>query len=267
MNFAEFAPGERYPLDYESRGYAYLERPNSALLRLLEEQVLGTHSKPLIVDVGCGCGANARAIRELCPAAEIIGIEPDPGAANLAREVVHEVFAGTAEAWLATSPSRAATAVVLSDVLEHVVEPVRFLRQLLVSPALHRATWIISVPNYAVWYNRMRTLAGRFEYGWSGLYDRTHLRFFTRQSIRRLLEHCGLEITAETSSPSLVQSLAPLLRRRFERAVAAGHHLALTESEPFRLYSRYVEPVESRLCELWPGLLGFQIVLSARARM
>ena len=36
-------------------------------------------------------------------------------------------------------------------------------------------TFVISVPNYAVWYNRIRTLAGSFDYTWSGLYDRTHL--------------------------------------------------------------------------------------------
>ena len=131
-------------------------------------------------------------------------------------------------------------------------------------PALAGALWIISVPNYAVWYNRVRTLLGRQSYSWSGLWDRTHLRFYTRDSIRELIEYCGLTLVDSTCSPSLVQSAAPLLRKAFDRDVAQGNHLALTETAPYRLYREVVEPVESRVCRLWPELLGFQVVLAAR---
>ena len=157
-------------------------------------------------------------------------------------------------------------AVVLSDVIEHVVEPVRFVRALLGSKAAERARWFVSVPNYAVWYNRLRTLAGSFSYSWSGLYDRTHLRFYTRRSIRQLLEHCGLRVLEQAATPSLVQSAAPLLRRFFEQDVARGEHLALGESSAFRAYSQLVEPLETRVCSLWPELLAFQIVSVAELR-
>ena len=76
-------------------------------------------------------------------------------------------------------------AVLLSDVIEHVVNPVQFLSDLVRFPGLRNALFLVSVPNYAVWYNRLLTLAGRFEYAESGLYDRTHLRFFTRASVGR----------------------------------------------------------------------------------
>ena len=123
------------------------------------------------------------------------------------------------------------------------------------------------MPNYAVWYNRLRTLAGRFEYAWSGLYDRTHLRFFTRGSIQSLLGYCGFDVLVDRCTPSIVQSAAPVLRKLFERDVAAGDHLSLTESKAFRAYRRFVEPVEARACQAWPELMGFQIVCVAeRAR-
>ena len=73
-----------FPLDYESRGYAYVERENATLLALLERHVLGRASRPRILDVGCGAGANARAVKARRPDAEIVGVEPNPAAARLA---------------------------------------------------------------------------------------------------------------------------------------------------------------------------------------
>jgi len=253
-----------FPLDYRSSSYSYIERPNRTLLDFLERHVLREAPHARILDVGCGAGANARRIAELAPQARVVGIEPNSAAAELARATCSQVFEGTLQAWLAEGESKDFDAVLLSDVLEHTVDPVAFLRSLAEARALHRATLLVSVPNYAVWYNRLRTLAGRFEYTWSGLYDRTHLRFFTRSSLGKLLRHVGFEVRAESCTPSLVQSAAPLLRRLFEQDLARGNHLALGESSAFQCYERLVEPLEQRVCRLWPELLGFQIVCVAR---
>jgi 2-polyprenyl-3-methyl-5-hydroxy-6-metoxy-1,4-benzoquinol methylase len=254
-----------FPLDYDSTGYAYVERPNNAVIDLLQQHVLGKLPGARILDVGCGAGANARRIVERAPQARVVGIEPNAQAAALARSTCSEVYEGTLEAWLANTPHGTIDAILLSDVLEHTVDPIGFLRSFSV-PDLRDATLIISVPNYGVWYNRLSTLVGRFEYTWSGLYDRTHLRFFTRASIRKLLDYVGFELLDEASTPSLVQSAAPILRRFFERDVANQNHLALGDSAAFAAYERLVEPLEKRFCSLWPELLGFQIVCVARRR-
>jgi len=253
------------PLDLAATEYSYVERPNSALLALVEHWVLDGHPSPRVLDVGCGAGANARVLRELCPSLHLVGIEPNARAAALAREACDEVFEGLAQDWLATHEAERFDGVILSDVLEHVSDPVAFLRALAAAPALEHARFVISVPNYAVWYNRIRTLAGRFDYSWSGLYDRTHLRFYTRRSLRDLLQYCGFRVRVDRPTPSLVQSAAPLLRKLFERDVAAGDHLSLGESKAFRFYRRFVEPVESGVCRAWPELLGFQIVCVAES--
>lgn len=265
-----------YPLDLDSRGYAYVERANNTLVELVDRWVLRGHHAPRILDVGCGAGANARAIRRRSPHAVLVGIEPNDQAALQADIPCDEVFVGAVSDWIphqaaATQPSvstqrGAFDGVILSDVIEHTADPVAFLESLTRLEVLQESKWILSVPNYAVWYNRLRTLAGSFEYAWSGLYDRTHLRFFTRQSLRRLLDHCGFDVLAETCSPSLVQSAAPLLRRRFEAEVSSGNFLTLGESRAYRAYGRWLEPLEARLCRNWPELLGFQIIVAARLR-
>ena len=259
-----------FPLDLAQTAYSYVERPNPAIVALFERHLLhgkNGPSNPRVLDIGCGCGANARAFRELSPGVQMFGVEPNPRAADLARAAHEEVFTGTVEEWQASPMAgRSFDAVLLSDVLEHIVDPIAFLRGLVAMPGLKGATWIVSVPNYAVWYNRALTLLGRQGYGWSGLWDRTHVRFFTRETIRDLLGYCGLSVLDSACTPSLVQSAAPLLRRAFDREVSEGNHLALTETGAYRLYRKVVEPLESRVCALWPELLGFQVVHAARAQ-
>ncbi len=254
-----------HPLDYAQQDYAYIERPNPALLGLFDEYA-PRQPGLRVLDVGAGAGANARALRGARAGLHWTALEPNARAAELARAACDEVFEGELMAYLAGAETRAFDVVVLSDVLEHLADPVQLLTTLHTDPRTRRALFLVSVPNYGVWYNRLRTLAGRFEYAHSGLYDRTHLRFFTRASIRRLFDYVGFDTRAQRCTPSLVQSLAPYLRRGFERDVAAGDHLSLERSRAYALYQRWVEPGEARLCALWPELLGFQIVSALSAR-
>jgi cyclopropane fatty-acyl-phospholipid synthase-like methyltransferase len=255
-----------YPLDLSRTGYSYVERPNPAIVSLLTQHVLSVREDARIFDIGCGCGANARALKKRSPGVHVIGVEPNARAVHLARQTCDEVFHGTMDEWAQGARQVAPfDALVLSDVLEHVTDPIAFVRNIAAIPSLRSALWIVSVPNYAVWYNRLRTLLGVQSYDWSGLWDRTHVRFFTRRTVRQLLEYCGLTVVDAACTPSLVQSAAPILRKLFESAVEQGDHLALADSRAYDLYRNLVEPVESRVCELWPELFGFQVVHAARA--
>jgi SAM-dependent methyltransferase len=254
-----------YPLDLAKTAYSYIERPNPAIQSLLAKHVLSAHGEARILDIGCGCGANARAVKEIAPRAHVVGVEPSGRAAELARGSCDEVFQGMFEEWAAACPpSRPFDALVLSDVLEHIADPIAFVRSVASVTSIGDPLWIVSVPNYAVWYNRLSTLLGVQNYAWSGLWDRTHLRFYTRRSVRELLEYCGLAIVDRASTPSLVQSGAPVLRRFFERDVARGDHMALAESGAYKFYRTVLEPLEARVCDAWPDMLGFQVVHAAR---
>ncbi len=255
---------DSFPLDLERTHYSYIERANSVLVDMLERRVVRHAPNARVLDIGCGCGATAVAIKERFPQAHFTGVEPNGRAARLARENLDQVFEGMFEEWVAQTDGTRFDAVVLSDVLEHIADPVAFLRKLAAFEGVRDAEFFISVPNCAVWYNRVRTALGKFEYTWSGLYDRTHLRFFTKRSVRQVLEYTGFSVAEQRPTASIVQSAAPVLRRLFEKDVDNGDHLALADSGAFRTYKRFVEPVETAVCDLWPELLGFQIVSAAR---
>lgn len=53
------------------------------------------------------------------------------------------------------------------------------------------------MPNIAYLRARVRLLLGVWRYEDTGIFDRTHLRFFTRATVRELVESAGLEIVRE----------------------------------------------------------------------
>ena len=100
--------------------------------------------------------------------------------------------------------------VLCGDVLEHLRDPWSALRAL----AALGGQVVLSVPNVAHWTGRRALARGRFPYAEHGLFDRTHLRFFTRASARDLAQSAGLRIVDERFAPAPLpmQARLPALR-------------------------------------------------------
>ena len=80
------------------------------------------------------------------------------------------------------------------DVLEHLVDPWATMRRL--SPLLAPGgLCIVSVPNIRNWKFIARLAwSGDFHYRDAGLLDRTHLRFFVRETAQELATVGGLDL-------------------------------------------------------------------------
>ena len=86
--------------------------------------------------------------------------------------------------------------VLLLDVLEHLKNPEQILDQCH-AVVKKEGCLVVSLPNVANVAVRLMLLFARFDYSERGILDRTHLRFFTRKTARRLLEENGYSILEE----------------------------------------------------------------------
>jgi 2-polyprenyl-3-methyl-5-hydroxy-6-metoxy-1,4-benzoquinol methylase len=133
--------------------------------------------------------------------------------------------------------------ILLLDILEHLYEPERILRQ------CHQLIQedgqvIVSVPNVANFSVRLSLLFGRFNYADRGILDKTHLRWYTRKTARGLLTAAGYQIVAERLT------VVPI-------ALALG-------ISPQGLLFNAINSTLGALTRMMPGLFGYQIMLVAR---
>lgn len=198
-----------------------------------------------VLDVGCASGYLAKELT--ARGCSVVGVEPDPEAAAQARAHCHEVICAGVES-LDTIYSRFESfdVVLLGDVLEHLANPEAVLT-LLKRYLKPGGYFVISVPNVANYGVRLELLRGRFRYTDCGIMDRHHLRFFTLDTLRELLEAVGLEI--ET-----LKVTAGLFCWR-------PYHLTIERLlGRFRFYRRW----EYLLSRCFKSLFAFQFIVTAR---
>jgi methionine biosynthesis protein MetW len=187
--------------------------PSHALL--LEAVPAGSR----VLDVGCAEGYLARVLSAE-HGCTVVGLEFDAQAAQAARAACERVVAGDVE-----DPTVRAQIdgpfdrILFGDVLEHLRDPAAVLRWAagLLSEPGGRA--VVSLPNIAHWTARREIVRGRFPQADHGLFDRTHLRFFTRATAHELVASAGLAVEHEAFAPAPLplQSRVPALGRLVPR--------------------------------------------------
>lgn len=147
-----------------------------------------------VLDVGCNDGALLDALREDGQTVLTAGVEIDPTAGRHAAEKGHEVHILDVERAVLPFEPGTFDYVICADVLEHLVDPWTTLPRL-VSLLRSDGRLIVSAPNVRHWTVVLPLLLkGRWRYTETGLLDRTHLRFFTRQTTLELIRGAGLKL-------------------------------------------------------------------------
>jgi len=136
--------------------------------------------------------------------------------------------------------------IVYGDILEHLKKPMEVFRELnrYLRPD---GVIILSIPNIAHLWVRLKLLFGSFEYRERGVLDRTHLRFFTLASFRRFLEEAGLSIEELDTTPPPLMFIVP-----------ARYHGRLLN---------VVHRLNAALAHGWKSMFAFQFVAVARPRV
>jgi glycosyltransferase involved in cell wall biosynthesis len=142
-----------------------------------------------VLDLGCSGGLFAERLEAL--GHEVTGVDyvEVPGV----RERCTRFLLADLERGLPEGIDGGYDYVVAGDVIEHLSRPERVLEQLrtILRP---EGQVLLSVPNFGHWYSRLRVALGIFDYDRRGILDETHLRFFTRTSLRRTVRSAGYDV-------------------------------------------------------------------------
>lgn len=144
-----------------------------------------------ILEIGCGEGKFSAQFGDDI---EKWGIEPYLPSANKAQEILHKVLVGTIDEKIAELPDNYFDAIILNDVLEHLLEPWDDLKKLKIKLNTNGVI-VTSIPNVRYSKNIFKLIFKRdWKYTEDNILDSTHFRFFTKKSIKRMFEENDFEI-------------------------------------------------------------------------
>jgi 2-polyprenyl-3-methyl-5-hydroxy-6-metoxy-1,4-benzoquinol methylase len=156
-----------------------------------------------VLEVGCAAGGF---VRHLPKAKQLWGIEPNENAANQAKKYFSTVLQGTYTEVEDDLPNAYFDLVICNDVIEHMPDHDDFLKRLRekLKPG---AILVGSLPNVRhVTSLTKLVLLKDWPYSDSGILDRTHLRFFTEKSMRRMFAQHGLSIESMAGVGSVISN-------------------------------------------------------------
>jgi 2-polyprenyl-3-methyl-5-hydroxy-6-metoxy-1,4-benzoquinol methylase len=193
--------------------------------RVLELGPAAGHVTRVLVERGC----------------EVVAIEIDPEAAIALEDIAQCIVGDLSDPSVIVKAAEEGSfdVVLAGDVLEHLPDPVAVLRacRQVLSPGGYV---VMSLPNIAHADIVLSLVKGRFDYNDFGLLDRTHLQFFTRETIDELLLHAGFQMI----------DLRRVLRPVFETELGLDpaefppalveHALASPEAETYQFVVRAV---------------------------
>lgn len=173
------------------------QTPDSSYYRQTRPELVSQIDGPAsrVLDLGCGAGMVASAIREHCQVEELWGVEVVPEVAEQARQspALDRVLCGDIEGLIPQLPEHGFSHIVAGDVLEHLVDPWAVLAGLR-SRLEPGGKFICSIPNIRNFTFVLELLfRKRFEYRDAGVMDRTHLRFFARKDVEIMFRDAGYQ--------------------------------------------------------------------------
>ncbi len=225
--------------EYEEYFVPYAVKRSRYSAHYYASRLVGTGQR--VLEIGCGDGAFGR---ELSGAGNrVSGADCEPNVTgNAGYENVIQADLERGLDPLSRTAGDQFDRILLLDRLEHLREPGNLLedcRRLLAT----RGKLIVSVPNAVNFTMRFMVLFGAFRYADRGIMDWSHLRFFTRKTIRALLEKYGYRITATHFT------VVPLER--------------LVSLRPTNSLFRLANGLLGAATALLPGLFAYEIVLVA----
>lgn len=205
---------------------------------MLAFDIIKNNSK--VLDIGCATGYMSRKLH-LEKKCEMWGVDNNPDALKLAKKYCKKVILQDLNEMNELDiPQKHFDHILILDVIEHLVSPEKILK-LMRKYLKKTGSVIISVPNVAHASIRLMLLRGEFNYSNLGIMDKTHVHFYTRETLKKLLINMGYKIIKIIPTNGMCK--VPFLYLITDR---------LPQSWQYKLVKRF------------PTLFAFQFMVEAR---
>ena len=184
------SPSDRLASAYQSKDQRYFAGARDDMIAELPFDPTAS-----ILEIGCGSGETGALALERGRAQRYVGIELMAEPAVVAAGRLSRVIVGDVEEIDMDFQPAEFDGLILSEVLEHLRDPEALLA------SLHRfvrpqGVVLASSPNVAHWKVLRELIAGRFPQADRGVFDRTHLRWFTPESFAAMFERAGYSVVS-----------------------------------------------------------------------
>lgn len=172
--------------EYSDKAEHYYAHERSEMLKYIPQNV------KYVLDVGCSSGGFGNAIKKRFNC-HVWGLEPDKKSAEKASLLLDKVYNTFFDKNVDFGGQRF-DCIIFNDVLEHLVNPfdaLEFCKEILSD----KGVLVSSIPNIR-FFDAMYHIVFQkdFHYVGAGIFDKTHLRFFTKKSAERMFLEAGYKI-------------------------------------------------------------------------
>ncbi len=127
--------------------------------------------------------------------------------------------------------------IILADILEHLRYPHELIERIKI--ILKKEGFIVAcIPNIANINIRFHLFFGNWDYKCAGILDRTHFRFFTKKTMKKLFKNTGYKI------------------------------IEIDSTQGFQFFCLYyltfLKRIRERLCKIYPPLFANQFIIIAK---
>jgi 2-polyprenyl-3-methyl-5-hydroxy-6-metoxy-1,4-benzoquinol methylase len=239
--------------------YPYQPEINQVAFDLISKTIKNKKDIKHILDVGCGYGLLSKHLKRTYPKLNFYGIEHAKEASQSSQKILKLLRCDIEDISLIKRQlnTQKFDVIIFSDVLEHLYDPVGIIKSYQ-SFLNQNGTIVVTVPNIANIFSRIALLFGYFNYGETGVMDKTHIRFFNKQNLMKLAKESNLQIVAQKYDSILVRWFVPLIKV-FIASKGSGNIL---DSKVYQFYFKYLRPIEELLSTLLPSLFAFRLGVS-----
>jgi 2-polyprenyl-3-methyl-5-hydroxy-6-metoxy-1,4-benzoquinol methylase len=192
--------------DYHAKPDAYFEGARADFVARLPD-----NPEASILEIGCAFGLTGELALARGKCGRYVGVDISEHAAAAASGRLSDVLVGNVETMDLPFAPASLDALIMSEVLEHLIDPWKVLARL--RPLLRPGALVMaSSPNIAQTRLVLSLLKGRWDLEDRGPMDRTHMRWFTPATYREMFEQAGFRVTE--SYPLLKPSAKARLANR-----------------------------------------------------